>query len=317
MPAKCRVLRFGGRDRIETGVTLGRPSLICRSGSYLKATCVTVKVAAFYKFVEIDEPQALQASLRELCAGRAILGTILIASEGINATVSGAESDIDALIETLATDVRFSDLVVKYSEATAHPFQRLKVKIKKEIVTFGVPDARPSVATGTFVEPEEWNALIADPDVLVIDTRNDYEFQVGTFERAHNPETRAFNEFPDYVKRALASDPKRKIAMFCTGGIRCEKASAFLLREGFPNVYQLNGGILRYLGRVAPEESLWRGECFVFDERVALEHGVREGHHTLCSQCGFPIRRPDQEARASVCDGCRETTVNVHQIERI
>lgn len=311
MRPKCRGLLFGGRDRIETGVILGRPSLICRStGSYMKATCVTVKVAAFYKFVEIDEPETLQASLRELCAARGILGTILVASEGINSTVSGAESDIDALIEALVADARFSDLIVKYSQASAHPFQRLKVKIKKEIVTFGVPDARPSVATGTFVEPDAWNALIADPDVLVIDTRNDYEFQVGTFEGAHNPETRAFNEFPDYVKRALSDDPKRKIAMFCTGGIRCEKASAFMLREGFPNVYQLNGGILRYLEQVAPEESLWRGECFVFDERVALEHGVREGHHTLCSECGFPIKRPDGAGETAVCDGCRETMVN-------
>lgn len=275
----------------------------------MKATCVTVKVAAFYKFVEIDEPQTLQASLRELCAARGILGTILIASEGINSTVSGAENDIDALIEALVAEPRFSDLVVKYSEATEHPFQRLKVKVKKEIVTFGVPDARPSVATGTFVEPEAWNALIADPDVLVIDTRNDYEFQVGTFDGALNPETGAFNEFPDYVKRALSDDPKRKIAMFCTGGIRCEKASAFMLREGFPNVYQLNGGILRYLEQVAPEESLWRGECFVFDERVAVEHGVREGNHTLCSECGFPIRRSGGDSETAVCDGCREAMV--------
>ncbi|WP_045837130.1 rhodanese-related sulfurtransferase [Hyphomicrobium sp. 99] len=267
---------------------------------------MTVKVAAFYKFVPIDDPAELQTSLREVCLAHAIKGTILIAREGINATVSGASGDIDALIATIVSDARFSDLEVKYSEAGDHPFQRLKVKIKREIVTFGVPDAQPAVATGTFVEPDAWNALISEPDVLVIDTRNDYEFQVGTFEGAHNPETRAFNEFPDYVKRTLASDPKRRIAMFCTGGIRCEKASAFLLREGFPNVYQLNGGILRYLEKVPPEESLWRGECFVFDERVALEHGVRQGHHTLCSQCGFPIRKPD-ESVTTLCEGCRES----------
>ncbi len=265
---------------------------------------MTVKVAAFYKFVSIDDPAELQASLRELCAVRGILGTILIADEGINATVSGGDGDVDALIATIVSDARFSGLEVKYSEAAEHPFQRLKVKIKKEIVTFGVPEAKPSVATGTFVEPDAWNALIADPDVIVIDTRNDYEFQVGTFAGARNPETRAFNEFPDYVKRTLAGDPKRKIAMFCTGGIRCEKASAFMLREGFPNVYQLNGGILRYLEQVPPEESLWRGECFVFDERVALEHGVRQGHHTLCSECGFPVRVEEGSA-AALCDGCR------------
>jgi len=271
----------------------------------MKATRVTVKVAAFYKFVSIDEPGALQAHLREVCAACAIKGTILIAGEGINGTVSGAPDNIDALIGTITSDARFSDLEVKYSQAAEYPFQRLKVKIKKEIVTFGVPGAQPAVATGTFVEPEAWNALIADPDVLVIDTRNDYEFQVGTFEGARNPQTRAFNEFPAYVKQELAENPKRPIAMFCTGGIRCEKASAYMLQEGFPNVYQLKGGILRYLEEIAPEESLWRGECFVFDERVALEHGVRQGHHTLCSECGFPVKGQGTSA-AAVCDSCRD-----------
>lgn len=271
----------------------------------MKATHVTVKVAAFYKFVSIDEPAALQAHLREVCQSCAIKGTILIAAEGINGTVSGAAGDIDTLIATIVSDARFLDLEVKYSEAAEYPFQRLKVKIKKEIVTFGVPDAQPAVATGTFVEPDAWNALIADPDVLVIDTRNDYEFQVGTFEGAENPNTRSFNEFPEYVKQTLAGNPKRPIAMFCTGGIRCEKASAFLLQEGFPNVYQLKGGILRYLEQVPPEESLWRGECFVFDERVALEHGVRQGHHTLCSECGFPVKGQGTSA-AALCDSCRD-----------
>jgi UPF0176 protein len=273
---------------------------------FTETTRVAVKVAAFYKFVSIDDPAALQDELRQACRARGVKGTILIASEGINATVSGAESAIDTLLKTIVADARFSDLEVKFSEAAEHPFQRLKVKIKREIVTFGVPDARPSVATGELVEPEDWNALISDPDVFVIDTRNDYEVQVGTFEGAHNPETRAFNEFPDFVRDTLSKDRQRKIAMFCTGGIRCEKASAFLLREGFANVYQLSGGILRYLERVAPEESLWRGECFVFDERVALEHGVRQGHHTLCGRCGFPIRRGEDEIADMLCVTCRE-----------
>jgi UPF0176 protein len=272
---------------------------------FTETTRVAVKVAAFYKFVSIDDPAELQAELRQVCETFAIKGTVLIASEGINATVSGAESDIDALIERMAADARFSQLEVKYSEAAEHPFQRLKVKIKREIVTFGVPEAQPSVVTGELVEPEDWNALISDPDVLVIDTRNDYEVQIGTFERARNPETRAFNEFPDYVRRTLSNDRQRKIAMFCTGGIRCEKASAFLLREGFSNVYQLSGGILRYLERVAPEESLWRGECFVFDERVALEYGVRQGHHALCSACGFPVRFGENEIADMLCESCR------------
>jgi UPF0176 protein len=267
---------------------------------------VTVKVAAFYKFVSIDDPVVLQRDLREVCVAQGVKGTILIASEGINATVSGTERAMDTLIQTIVADARFSNLEVKYSEAAEHPFQRLKVKIKKEIVTFGVPDAKPSITTGTFVEPSEWNALISDPDVLVIDTRNDYEVQIGTFEGAQNPETRAFNEFPDYVRHTLADNRQRKIAMFCTGGIRCEKASAFLLREGFSNVYQLNGGILRYLEQVAPEESLWRGECFVFDERVALEHGVRQGHHALCAGCGFPIKRREGENVEAFCVTCRK-----------
>lgn len=244
--------------------------------------------------------------LRDVCAVRAIKGTILIASEGINGTVAGAADDIEALLSRIKSDGHFSDLVVKFSEAAEPPFQRLKVKIKREIVTFGVPEAEPARATGVLVEPEDWNSLISDPDVIVIDTRNDYEVEIGTFEGARNPETRAFNEFPEYVRRVLSTDRSKKIAMFCTGGIRCEKASAYMLREGFNNVYQLHGGILRYLERIAPEESLWRGECFVFDERVALEHGVRQGQHVLCSQCGFPIKR-DSEAGSDRCGRCRDS----------
>lgn len=267
---------------------------------------MAVKVAAFYKFVSVGDPPALQALLHDECAAQAIKGTILIASEGINGTVSGAGDAIDALISTIRSDARFSDIVVKYSEAAEYPFQRLKVKIKREIVTFGVPEAEPARTMGELVEPEDWNALISDPDVILIDTRNDYEFEVGTFEGARNPETRAFNEFPDYVRRTLSDDRSRKIAMFCTGGIRCEKASAYMLQEGFANVYQLHGGILRYLERIAPEDSLWRGECFVFDERVALEHGVRQGQHVLCSRCGFPIRRESEDSDDR-CGRCRDS----------
>lgn len=265
---------------------------------------MTVKVAAFYKFVSIEDPSALQTSLRALCAEQAIKGTILIASEGINGTVSGSSDAIDALFAAIRSDARFSNLVVKFSETAEHPFQRLKVKIKREIVTFGVPGTQPAAITGELVEPEDWNALISDPDVIVIDTRNDYEFDVGTFEGARNPRTRSFTEFPDYVRRTLSDNRAQKIAMFCTGGIRCEKASSYMLQEGFTNVYQLHGGILRYLEKIAPEESLWRGECFVFDERVALEHGVRPGQHTLCQKCGFPIKRASGE-NSDLCDRCR------------
>lgn len=265
---------------------------------------MTVKVAAFYKFVSIEDPSALQTSLRALCVAQAIKGTILVASEGINGTVSGGSDAIDTLFAAIRADARFSNLVVKFSETAEHPFQRLKVKIKREIVTFGVPGTQPAAITGELVEPEDWNALISDPDVIVIDTRNDYEFDVGTFEGACNPQTRSFTEFPDYVRRTLADNPSQKIAMFCTGGIRCEKASSYMLQEGFTNVYQLHGGILRYLEQIAPEDSLWRGECFVFDERVALEHGVRPGQHTLCQKCGFPIKRGDGE-NSDICDRCR------------
>jgi UPF0176 protein len=267
-----------------------------------------VKVAAFYKFVAIDDPAVLQQDLREICRANGIRGTILIASEGVNATVSGDERGLPALLGALDADRRFSNLQIKYSETAAHPFQRLKVKIKREIVTFGRQAAQPAVATGVRVEPEDWNALIADPDVLVIDTRNDYEVEVGTFEGARNPKTRSFGEFPDFVRRELPGDRQRKIAMFCTGGIRCEKASAYLLGEGFTNVYQLDGGILNYIERIAPAESLWRGECFVFDERVALEHGVRQGHHRLCGQCGHPVWLADA-AVSMLCASCSEDRV--------
>lgn len=270
---------------------------------------MAVKVAAFYKFVSISDPAELQAALRALCEEQAIKGTILLAKEGINGTVSGSPAAIDVLFDLLRSDARFADLAAKFSESDDHPFQRLKVKIKREIVTFGVPDAQPAVAMGELVEPEDWNALISDPEVLLIDTRNDYEVEVGTFEGARNPKTRAFNEFPDYVRQTISGDRNKKIAMFCTGGIRCEKASAFLLNEGFSQVYQLHGGILRYLERIPAEKSLWRGECFVFDERVALEHGVKEGSHTLCAHCGFPIKR-DPSVHEGLCDRCASSAAS-------
>jgi UPF0176 protein len=263
-----------------------------------------VTVAAFYKFVDIDDPATLQRELRAFCAERDIKGTILLAREGINATISGPETDIATVVNKLRSDLRFANLTVKYSNAALHPFQRFKVKIKREIVTFGVPDLRPSATTGQLVEPKDWNALISDPDVLVIDTRNDYEVSIGTFEGAQNPHTRSFSEFRDYVAAELQGTPEKKIAMFCTGGIRCEKASSYLLARGFKDVYQLSGGILKYLEEVPAEESLWRGECFVFDERVALEHGVRQGHHELCARCGQPRRASDEHSDNRLCADC-------------
>jgi UPF0176 protein len=266
-----------------------------------------VAVAAFYKFVDIEDPAALQHELRAFCAERDIKGTILLAREGINATISGPDADIAAVVSKLRSDSRFANLIVKYSDAASHPFQRFKVKIKREIVTFGVPDVRPSAMTGHLVEPKDWNALISDPGVVVIDTRNDYEVGIGTFKGARNPGTRAFGEFRDYVAAELAGAPEKKIAMFCTGGIRCEKASAYLLAEGFKDVYQLSGGILKYLEEIPAEESLWRGECFVFDERVALEHGVRKGHHELCVRCGSPRRANAAQGDDRLCISCRRS----------
>ena len=258
-------------------------------------------VAAFYKFIAIADPLALQRQLAEVCCANAIKGTIIVAQEGINGTVSGIEQAIDALLAWLGSDARFCCLEVKRSWASQSPFRRMKVKVKPEIVTLGMPDVMPAQRTGNRVSGRAWNDLIADPQTLVIDTRNDYEVSVGTFENALNPRTKSFSEFPGFVERHLAGDRKRPVAMFCTGGIRCEKASAYLISLGFENVAQLDGGILRYLAETAPSESLWRGECFVFDDRVALEHGVREGTHALCASCGAPIKARDEARR---CPGC-------------
>ena len=251
---------------------------------------MTITVTAFYRFAAIEDTPALKARLLELGQAHAIKGTILLAPEGINATVSGSDAGIRHLLAWLRADPGFTGLVSKESFAATHPFQRFKVKLKAEIVTFGVPQANPATHAGTYVAPQAWNALIQDPDVAVIDTRNAYEVAIGTFEGARDPATRAFSQFPDYVAANL--DPKRQktVAMFCTGGIRCEKASASLLTQGFEEVYHLEGGILKYLETVPPEESLWRGDCFVFDERVALEHGLTPGGFVLCPACGHPVQ---------------------------
>ena len=250
---------------------------------------MTVTVAAFYKFVTIDEPETLRASVATACAENGILGTILIAHEGINATVSASQEAINAFVVWLESDVRFESLAVKMSNAQSAPFKRMKVRVKPEIVTFGVAGVSPSGQAGTYVAPDAWNALIQDPDVVVIDTRNAYEVAIGTFDGAIDPKTDAFSDFPDYVARHLNPAQHKRVAMFCTGGIRCEKASSYLLSKGFPEVYHLEGGILKYLETVPEEASLWRGECFVFDGRVALQHGVEEGTHAHCWVCGYPV----------------------------
>jgi UPF0176 protein len=230
-----------------------------------------ITISAFYKFVAIADPPALRDTLHDRLQSRAIKGTILVAHEGVNGTISGAQDAMRAFLEELRADPRFADLVTKEARSDTHPFGRLKVKVKPEIVTFRQPQADPTRRVGTYVAPENWNALISEPGVLVIDTRNSYEFEAGTFDNAVDPQTRSFTEFPDYVRKNLDPARNRKIAMFCTGGIRCEKASAYMLAQGFSEVYHLEGGILNYLAKVPREDSRFRGACFVFDERRGVE----------------------------------------------
>ncbi len=267
---------------------------------------MSVTVSAFYKFVTVTDGEVLRAYLLAYCEQHQIKGTILIAPEGLNATIAGAREAVQGLLELLRSDPRFADLESKDSRSETLPFQRLKVKLKREIVTFGVPEADPAKVTGTYVAPENWNALIQDPSVVMVDTRNAYEVRVGTFPGARNPQTQAFKAFPDYVKKALAPGKQPKVAMFCTGGIRCEKASAYLLSLGFKEVFHLKGGILNYLETVPREDSLFQGECFVFDARVALDHGVVEGSHMLCAVCGHPVAQKHSSAgsQATPCPHC-------------
>ena len=263
-----------------------------------------IAVAAFYKFVTLQDCASLRDELLELGQTHGLKGTILLAPEGINATISAPPGNLETFLAALRAQNRFADLNVKISHAPDHPFQRFKVKLKREIVTFGVADANPAKRAGTYVPAAEWNKLMQEPGVVVIDTRNAYEVAIGTFPGACDPGTASFGGFPDYVKQHLDPARDRKVAMFCTGGIRCEKASAYLLAQGFENVFHLEGGILKYLEAVPAAESLWQGECFVFDERVALEHGVTPGTHALCKVCGFPVAQSSQSDDG--CANCRE-----------
>ncbi len=230
-----------------------------------------VTVSAFYKFVAVADPCGLRDDLHSAMSARGIKGTILVAEEGINGTISGEPARMASFLALLRADPRFADLVTKDATAPDHPFQRLKVKLKREIVSIRAPEADPTKQVGTYVEPRDWNALIADPDVLVIDTRNFYEVAEGTFEGAVDPRLDHFTQWPEYVASTLGDSKTKKIAMFCTGGIRCEKASAYMLAHGFGEVYHLKGGILNYLAKVPASESLWRGKCYVFDDRRSVD----------------------------------------------
>lgn len=269
-------------------------------------------VAALYKFADLDDYRDLHEPLRVFCEAQGLRGTLLLAAEGINGTVSGTREAIDALLARLRSDPRLADLEHKESFHDALPFRRMKVRLKKEIVTLGRPEANPNVLVGAYVAPEDWNALIADPDTIVLDTRNDYEVDVGSFERAINPTTATFREFPQFVETNLKAYQDKKIAMFCTGGIRCEKASALMLTMGFREVYHLKGGILKYLEEIPPEQSLWRGECFVFDERVTIGHGLDVGDYHLCRGCRYPITPEDMASpkyeNGVSCPHCYDTT---------
>ncbi|MEQ8289963.1 MAG: rhodanese-related sulfurtransferase [Gammaproteobacteria bacterium] len=255
-----------------------------------------VVIAALYKFVELTDYVELQPRYLQFCQQHEIKGTLLLADEGINGTVAGSRASIDALLEYLRSDSRLADIEHKESYADEAPFLRTKVKLKKEIVALGQPGVSPCKRAGTRVEPEDWNQVISDPEVVLIDTRNHYEYQIGTFRNAVSPETTNFREFPDYVREQLDPAKHKKVAMFCTGGIRCEKASAYMLEQGFDQVYQLNGGILRYLEQVSKEDSLWEGECFVFDGRVAVDHNLEEGDYEQCFACRRPISDEDMQS---------------------
>jgi UPF0176 protein len=247
-------------------------------------------IATFYKFTHLDNCPELQAWLQNYCAAQQIQGTILLAEEGINGSIAASAHTITTAIEYFRQDPRLADLSYQTATSTGKPpFSKLKIKIKAEIVTFRQPEVNPSQQVGTYVEPQAWNALIADPEVLVLDTRNKYEVEIGTFAGAIDPQTASFTEFSDYVRQHLDPAKHRKVAMFCTGGIRCEKASAWMLAEGFPEVYHLQGGILNYLKSMPEADSQWQGDCYVFDERVAVTHDLQPGSYRNCYDCGLPV----------------------------
>jgi UPF0176 protein len=278
-------------------------------------------IAAFYKFVALQDYQDRREPLLNLCQQYQIKGTILLAAEGINGTIAGTRSSIEAIFAHLRADPCFADLEYKESTATKAPFDRLKVRLRPEIVTLGIPTVDPSNLVGTYIKPQDWNELIANPDVMVIDTRNYYEVEVGTFGGSIDPHTNSFTEFPEYVAANLDPQQHKQIAMFCTGGIRCEKATSYLLSQGFEHVYHLQGGILKYLEEIPVEDSQWEGECFVFDERVAITHGLAPGTHQLCWGCGYPISPADLQdpnyEPGICCPRCYSTMTPAQRIRRI
>lgn len=251
-------------------------------------------VAALYRFVTLDDYRELREPLLDECVAAGVKGTLLLAAEGINGTIAGSRDGIDRVLAWLRSEPRLASLEHKESLDDEMPFYRMKVKLKREIVTMGIAGIDPNRVVGTYVAPRDWNTLVNDPEVVLIDTRNGYEVDIGTFRGAIDPATTSFREFPRYVRENLDPARHRKVAMFCTGGIRCEKASAFMLQEGFEEVYHLQGGILKYLEEVPEAESTWEGECFVFDNRVAVNHRLEKGRYDQCHGCRHPITAEDK-----------------------
>lgn len=269
-----------------------------------------ITVCALYKFVRLNDFEAIRPRLLNVMETNDVKGTLLLAEEGINGTIAGTQSSIDTVLAFLRSDSRLSEFPFKNSFVDENPFPRTKVKLKKEIVTMGVEGIDPNLTVGTYVKPQDWNALISDPEVLLVDTRNDYEVEIGTFKNAVNPNTETFREFPEYVAKNLDKTKHKKVAMYCTGGIRCEKSTAYLKEQGFEEVYHLEGGILKYLEEVPKEETLWEGECFVFDGRVAVDHDLSQGSYDQCFACRYPITEDDKKSAHYVkgvsCHRCHD-----------
>ncbi|MGB1197979.1 MAG: rhodanese-related sulfurtransferase [Thalassotalea sp.] len=270
----------------------------------------TITVCALYKFVRLENFQDIKEPLLTHMLSNEVKGTLLLANEGINGTIAGTVIGIESVLAFLQQDERLAGISTKLSYHQDNPFQRTKVKLKNEIVTMGVEGIDPNQVVGTYVKPNEWNALISDPEVLLVDTRNDYEIEIGTFKNAINPNTENFREFPEYVKNNLDKNKHKKVAMYCTGGIRCEKSTAYLKEQGFEEVYHLEGGILKYLEEVPESETMWQGECFVFDGRVAVNHNLEQGEYDQCFACRYPITEQDKASEHYIkgvsCPKCHD-----------
>ena len=255
---------------------------------------MTYTIAALYLFIPVADPAELKQKFLQELSPLQLCGTLLIAPEGINGTLAGSELAIQELLISLNKNTGLSQKDVKFSYSEEKPFNRFEIRLKREIVTFNQPHVNPNLRVGTYIEPDQWNTLIEDPDVTVIDTRNKYETLIGTFKNAIDPKIDSFTEFSDYVRENLDPKKHKKIAMFCTGGIRCEKASSFMLAEGFESVFHLKGGILKYLEEIPKEQSRWQGDCYVFDRRMAVGHGLTTGHYSMCYCCGYPLSDKDK-----------------------